>query len=188
MILRVRSIKYGCYTCVMVLSREQVRGRIKEDDLISGFIDLEKQLTPQGFDLTVQKIEKYKDSGKIDFSNKEREISETEKVETVKEDSQDEYGWWDLEKGVYKVTMNEKVDIPNDLTATAYPRSSLLRMGCTIDNAVWDSGYKGTGSFMLTVQNSEGVSIKENARVNQLIFHKLEDSTKEGYSGRYHEA
>ena len=90
-----------------------------------------------------------------------------------------------LDKGVYKVVMNERVDIPENLTGYAFPRSSLLRMGCTIDYAVWDAGYTGTGSFLLTVNNEEGVEIKENARVNQLVFERI-DST-EGYSGKYHE-
>jgi len=59
-------------------------------------------------------------------------------------------------------------------------------MGATIDNAVWDSGYTGTGSFMLTVHNPEGIEIKENARVNQIVFAEIDD-LEEGYSGRYHE-
>ena len=170
----------------MVLSREELEHKIKEENLITNYIDLETQITPQGFDLTVKKIEKYRGKGKLDFSNSEREIPKTSKVEPQKKNSEDDYGWYKLEKGVYKVTMNEKVDIPNNLTGFAYPRSSLLRMGCSIENAVWDAGYKGTGSFMLVVENTEGVEIKENARVNQLVFVEI-DETEKGYSGRYHE-
>ena len=170
----------------MVLSREELEHKIKEENLITNYIDLETQITPQGFDLTVEKIEKYREKGKLDFSNSERKIPETEKVEPEKKSSEDDYGWYKLEKGAYKVTMNEKVDIPNNLTGFAYPRSSLLRMGCSIENAVWDAGYTGTGSFMLVVENQEGVEIKENARVNQLVFVEMNE-TEEGYSGRYHE-
>ena len=169
----------------MTLNRSQLKKRIQEDELISNFIDLETQLQPAGFDVTVKEIHRFKDSGKLDFSNDEREIPESKKVEAVRKDENDDYGWWKLEKGVYKVVMNEKVDIPENLSGYAFPRSSLLRMGCTIDNAVWDAGYTGTGSFLLTVNNEKGVEIKENARVNQLIFERI-DST-EGYSGKYHE-
>lgn len=168
----------------MILNREQLKERI-EDGLIQDYIHLETQITPQGFDLTAGEIHRYKGSGSLDFSNSEREIPETEKIEPVK-DKDDDYGWWKLKPGAYKVVMNEKVDIPDHLTAFAYPRSSLLRMGCSIENAVWDAGYTGTGSFMLVVENEEGVEIKENARVNQLVFHSIEE-TEEGYSGRYHE-
>lgn len=170
----------------MMLNRRELKERIEEEDLIQEFIDLETQLTPQGFDLTAGKILKYKGGGKLDFSNSEREIPEAEEVEPVKKSEEDDYGWWKLEPGVYKVVMNEKVDIPNDLAALAFPRSSLLRMGASIENAVWDSGYTGTGSFMLNVENSEGIEVKENARVNQLVFFEVEEHG-DGYSGRYHE-
>jgi len=169
----------------MILNREELRKMIEEKDLIQDFIDLETQLTPQGFDLTAGEIHRYEGKGKLDFSNSERKIPVSTRIKPEK-DKGDDYGWWNLDKGVYKVVMNEKVDIPNDLAGFAYPRSSLLRMGCSIENAVWDSGYTGTGAFMLVVENEEGVSIKENARVNQLVFHKTEE-TQQGYSGRYQE-
>lgn len=170
-----------------MLNKQQLREKIQSQGLIKNFVDLETQLTPQGFDLTVQEIHSYEGKGRLDFSNSEREIPGSEKLRPEKGDESDEYGWWHLEKGVYKVKMNEKVDIPEDLTGLAFPRSSLLRMGCTIDNAVWDSGYTGTGSFMLHVENPDGVSIKENARLNQIVFLEIEE-TEEGYSGKYHEA
>ncbi len=170
----------------MPLNKHELREQIEEEGLIQNYIHLETQLTPQGFDLTAGEIHEYKARGKLDFSNSEREIPETKKIRPEKEDESDEYGWWHLEPGAYKVKMNEKVDIPENLMAYAFPRSSLLRMGCSIENAVWDSGYTGTGSFMLVVENPEGVQIKKNARLNQLVFHDISET--EGYSGRYHEA
>ena len=169
----------------MTLNKEQLRERIEQENLVSNFIDLEAQLQPAGFDVTASEIHRFKGSGKVDFSNDEREIPETEEVKPVMRDEHDEYGWWMLDEGAYKVVMNEKVDIPESLTGYAFPRSSLLRMGCTIDNAVWDAGYTGTGSFLLIVDNSDGVEIKENARVNQLVFERIDET--EGYSGKYHE-
>lgn len=170
----------------MILNKQKLREAV-QDGLVQEYIDLETQVQPNGFDMTAAEIHRYKGKGKLDFSNSEREIPETEKVEPEKKNPDDEYGWWDLKPGVYKVVMNEKVDIPNHVTALAFPRSSLLRMGCTIENAVWDSGYTGTGSFMLEVHNSRGVEIKQNARVNQLVFFEMEE-TEEGYSGIYHES
>jgi len=169
----------------MTLNKNQLQKRIEEENLITKFIDMETQLQPAGFDLTAAEIHRFKEEGKLDFSNSEREIPETEEVEAVKKSEGDDYGWWSLEPGAYKVVMNEKVDIPENLTGYAFPRSSLLRMGWTINNAVWDAGYTGTGSFLLIVDNSEGVEIKENARVNQLVFERI-DST-EGYTGKYNE-
>ena len=169
----------------MVLNRSELEDEI-EAGLIQDYIDLKIQLAPQGFDLTAGEIHEIEGSGKLDFSNSEREIPDSSKIEPVKKNRDDDYGWWELEQGSYKVVMNEKVDIPEYLTAFAFPRSSLLRMGCSIENAVWDAGFTGTGSFLLVVSNPEGVEIKENARVNQLVFYRIEE-VDEGYDGRYHE-
>jgi dUTP pyrophosphatase len=170
----------------MVLNREELEEMIEEENLISDYPHLETQLGANGFDVTVDEIHRYTGTGKLDFSNGERELPETEPIKPEKKSGEDEYGWWSLGPGVYKIVMNERVDIPNDLVGFAFPRSSLLRMGATINNAVWDSGYTGRGEFMLTVENPEGIEIKENARVNQLVFLHM-DEVEEGYSGRYHE-
>ena len=169
----------------MTLNKNQLQKRIEEENLITEFIDMETQLQPAGFDLTAEEIHRYEDEGKLDFSNSEREIPETEEVEAVKKSEGDDYGWWSLEPGAYKVVMNEYVDIPENFVGVAHPRSSLLRMGCTIGNALWEPGYTGPGEFVLIVQNPEGVEIKENARVNQLTFEEIDET--EGYDGVYHE-
>jgi len=168
----------------MKLNSSELREAV-ENGLIEDYIDLDEQLTPNGFDFTAAEIHRFKDSGKLDFSNSEREIPGTEKVEPVKKNAEDEYGWWKLEPGVYKIKTNEIVDLPEDVIAFAYPRSSLLRMGCTIENGVWDAGFRGQSEFMLIVENEEGVEIKENARVNHIVFEKIEET--ECYQGKYQE-
>lgn len=166
----------------MKLNNEQLEDAV-ENGLIEDYIDLETQLTPNGFDFTAAEIHRFKESGKLDFSNSEREIPETEKIEPVKKDEEDEYGWWHLQPGAYKIKTNEIVDLPENVIAFAYPRSSLLRMGCTIENGVWDAGYRGRSEFLLIVENEDGVEIKENARVNHIVFERIEET--EGYEGRY---
>lgn len=169
----------------MTLNKQQLAEKIEDEDLIQDYIHLETQLQPAGFDVTAKEIHRFKEPGKLDFSNSERKIPETEKVEPMKKDEGDNYGWWKLESGAYKVVMNEKVDIPEDLIGVAHPRSSLLRMGCTVGNAVWEPGYTGPGEFVLIVENSEGVNVKQNARLNQLTFEEIDET--EGYDGIYHE-
>jgi dUTP pyrophosphatase len=169
----------------MTLNKHQLRERIEEQGLIQDFVDLETQLQPAGFDLTAAEIHRFKEKGRIDFSNSEREIPETKKIEPIKENEGDDYGWWELSPGAYKVVMNEKVDIPENFIGIAHPRSSILRMGCTIGNALWEPGYTGPGEFVLIVENPEGIEIKENARVNQLTFEEIDET--EGYDGVYHQ-
>ncbi|MFB6203604.1 MAG: deoxyuridine 5'-triphosphate nucleotidohydrolase [Candidatus Nanohaloarchaea archaeon] len=167
-----------------MLNREELREAI-ENGLIEDYPHLETQLTPNGFDLTAGEIHEFQGPGKLDFSNSEREIPDSEPIEPEKKDPEDDYGWWKLEPGAYKVVTNETVDLPEDMIALAFPRSSLLRMGASIENGVWDAGFRGRSSFMLVVENPDGIEIKENARVNHIIFRRVNET--EGYSGRYTE-
>jgi dUTP pyrophosphatase len=166
----------------MPLNREEIENLV-EKGLITHFIDLDTQLQPAGFDVTVDEIHEFEESGALDFSNGEREISSSRRIEPEKREENDDYGWWELDPGAYKVVMNEKVDIPDDLVGVAMPRSSLLRMGATTENAFWDPGYAGGGEFLLLVKNSDGIEIKENARINQLMFFRTDET--ESYSGIY---
>jgi len=159
----------------MKLNKEQLREAV-EEGLVKEYIDLERQLTPNGFDLTVSSIESFEEPGRLDFTNEDRKIPETRKLEP-------ENGVWQLGPGSYKVTTNEKVNLPEDIIAFAHPRSSLLRMGCTIDNGVWDAGYSGGSEFLLTVNSSEGVKIDGDARINHMVFEEISET--EEYSGRY---
>jgi dUTP pyrophosphatase len=168
----------------MILSKEEIRELIEKEKLIQNFISLKHQLTPNGFDLTVKKIFGFESEGKLDFSNKERILSELKEIKPVKEKKENKYGWWNLKKGCYLVETNEIVKLPLDLMAMGKPRSSSLRMGITINTGYWDSGFEGTSQFLLIVLNPNGVKIKENARICQIIFARTK-GTKGGYNGVY---
>ena len=90
----------------------------------------------------------------------------------------------DLAPGPYVITFNEVVHLPNNVMALARPRSSLLRCGVTVENAVWDAGYSGRSQALLVVHNPAGFRLERNARVAQLVFFYL-SSTTEGYQGVY---
>lgn len=167
-----------------MLNCKEISKLIHEIDLIENYVDLETQLTPNGFDLTCAGISAFEESGALDFSNKERKIPEGKKILPHKENPQDKFGWWKLSKGAYKIKTNEVVNLPNNLIALAFSRTSLLRMGAFTQHGVWDAGFKGKGEFVLVVENPSGITIKENARVAQLIFVPINQTSK-GYEGRY---
>lgn len=160
-----------------VLTREDIRRLIVEKNLISDFIDLETQLQPNGFDCTLRKVSRIKGEGKIDFSNEERVLPETEEIEF-------ENGWVKLERGYYRVVLNEVIRIPEDMMALARPRSTMIRAGANVLTAVWDAGYEGRSEVGLVVYNTDGIQLKKNARIVQLVFFRLTGST-EGYRGVY---
>ena len=167
-----------------MLNREELEKLISEKKLIEDFIDLKAQLTSNGFDLTCAAISEFNGPGSVDFSNKERQLPECKLLIPQKEKSGDKFGWWTLKKGIYKVKTNETVNLPNDLIALAFTRTTLLRMGAFTQHGVWDAGFKGKGEFVLYVENQFGIKIKENSRVAQLIFIPI-THTGQGYTGIY---
>lgn len=145
---------------------------------VSEMIDPETQIQMCGVELTVKNIEDFIDAGQLGFSNNDRILPLMGKLRFPEE------GIW-LDPGAYLVTFNEVVEIPPDVMAIARPRSSLLRMGATIETAVWDPGYKGRSQSLLVVHNPEGIKIKRNARLMQLIFFRLENDAEKLYTGIY---
>lgn len=150
---------------------------------VSEMINSDKQIQMCGVELTVRDISDIMTVGKIGFSNEDRELPLLRiKAFPVYGPAQD---WIWLDPGAYLVTFNEIVEIPPDVMAIARPRSSLIRMGATIETAVWDPGYKGRSQSLLIVYNPEGIKIKRNARLMQLIFFRLEDDAEKLYNGIY---
>ena len=167
-----------------MLNRAEIENLVKNKQLVTEYIDLDTQLTPNGFDLTVAKVYAFNSGGALDFSNKERVLPETQEVIAHQKKGGEKFGWWDLGKGIYKLQTNEVVNLPRDLIAISFPRSSLLRMGVFTHTGVWDAGFSGRSEFVLVVENPQGLRLKQNARVVQLLFTKINE-TAQGYSGIY---
>ncbi len=169
-----------------MLNRGEIKKLIEQEGLVENYPHLETQLQPNGFDITVDEIHRFTETGRLDFSNSERKIPKTHGIEPEKENKEDKYGWWKLEEGTYKVKTNERFNMPRDVAGIVFPRSSLLRMGCTTETGVWDAGFVGKAEFLLMVKNKDGVEIKENARIAQLLFVPINE-VEEGYRGVYGE-
>lgn len=159
-----------------MLNSSEIRRLIEEKQLIVDYIDLETQLQPSGFDLSVGEVLAYEGLGSVDFSNKERVISPGRTLRP------DRDGWYTLGQGCYTIVYNEVVRMPLDLAAIARTRSTLLRNGASIGTAVWDPGYQGRSSSLLVVQNPHGMRLKRDARVAQLVFFRVGE-VQEGYGG-----
>jgi len=166
-----------------MLNREQIKNLIKKSNLVKNFINLDIQLTPNGLDLTVEKIFDFESDGTLDFSNSERFIPIGKEIIPQKS-FKDKYGWWNLKRGVYKIRTNEYINLPKNLIGISFPRSFVLRMGAYTQTGVWDAGFEGKSEFILVVGNPKGIRIKQNARIVQIIFANIIE-TKHGYNGIY---
>lgn len=146
--------------------------------LVEGWLSLEEQVQPCGFDLTVGSVAAMTTAGQIARTNATRKVSDLTSL------AFDAQGFVDLSPGVYTITYNEVVNLPNNIMALAAHRSSLLRCGVTVGTAVWDAGYCGRSQSLLVVHNPLGFRLQKNARVTQLVFFHLTQPT-EGYNGIY---
>lgn len=162
---------------MVVIDRKTILDLISQHQLITHMVDPKVQVSPNGVELTLQKLYTFKEAGTIDFSNQERHIPDYEEVPLKK-------GRYVLPPGTYLVTYNEIVRLPTNLIAIGRPRSSLLRSGVTIESAVWDAGYEGRSRGLLTVYNSNGFVVKPNARLLHLVFLQLLQETRP-YEGVY---
>jgi dUTP pyrophosphatase len=158
------------------LSARSIRTLIERDPpLISGIDDLALQLQPNGFDLRLAEVHRLVGGGAIDL----RDRLLPERVPIVPDDD-----WFVLPPGIYGGVLHEIVALPTDVMALGRPRSTLARSGVAVHTAVWDAGYVGRSEVMLHVANPDGVRIRVGARIVQLVFFWLDQSTS-AYSGTY---
>ena len=156
----------------MILPKKQLVSR----GVISGVHEI--QMQPAGIDLSLKEVYAFASSGAVDFDNSQRKIADVALIQFEEE-------WVHLAKGCYKVVYNEIVKIPIDCVALGYPRSSLIRNGAHVGCAVWEPGYEGRSESLLIVENENGIKLKRNARVVQLVFVQLAEGHGEVYTGRY---
>ena len=162
-----------------ILSKQDIEKLLEQKPpLVEGLIAPDEQLQPNGIDLTLRHIALFQSPGKITTSNSQRVVSDLAPLMF------DGLGFIHLAPGIYSITYNEIVHLPENIMALATPRSSLLRCGVTVNTAVWDAGYSGRSQSLLVVYNPQGFQLQRNARIIQLVFFRLENRT-EGYRGNY---
>jgi len=163
-----------------ILSREDILEMLKATPpLVESLCDVQQQVQTNGVDLTVKEIALLSSPGSLNLKNEARVLSSTSPLVF------DGLGGIDLLPGCYLVTHNEIVNLPKNIMALAMPRSSLLRCGVSIHNAVWDAGYSGRSQSLMVVYNSQGFRLYKDARVVQLVFFRLSHEVAEGYKGMF---
>ncbi len=150
-----------------------------EAPLLEGYASLERQLQPNGFDLSVRSVSRFTSPGHLASDDEGRVLAEVAPLDF------DADGWLFLPASSYLVSFNEVVRLPTDLMALGRPRSSLLRSGVSLHTAVWDAGYHGRSQCMLTVHHPAGFRLQRNSSVAQLVFFRLSSPSRHGYQGHF---
>jgi dUTP pyrophosphatase len=163
-----------------ILSREDILEMLgATPPLVENLCDVQQQVQPNGIDLTLKEVALFSSSGSLGTGNENRVLSGTSQLVF------DGLGRVDLLPGCYLVTYNEVVNLPKNIMALAMPRSSLLRCGVSIHNAVWDAGYSGRSQSLMVVYNPQGFRLHENARIVQMVFFFLSREVAQGYQGMF---
>ena len=154
----------------MLLNSNQIANHIIESEF--------SKRAQIGIDLSVCKIE-HISGGSVVYKNKTHiDPSFYQEVGLTKLDDKD---CWRLDKGVYSVTFNEGIKVPQDCAAKITHRSSLYRTGTIIESPWWDPGfYCDTMNTTMIVTNS--IIIEKNARIAQIAFWRIEE-VGEQYGG-----
>jgi len=147
--------------------------------LVENLCDTQQQVQPNGIDLTLKEVALFSSPGSLGPGNESRALSSTSPLIF------DGLGRVDLLPGCYLVTYNEVINLPKNAMALAMPRSSLLRCGVSIHNAVWDAGYSGRSQSLLVVYNPQGFRLHRNARIVQMVFFSLSREVAQGYQGAF---
>jgi dUTP pyrophosphatase len=165
---------------ISILSREDILEMLgATPPLVENLCDVQQQVQPNGIDLTLKEVALFSSSGSLGPGNENRALSGTSQLVF------NGLGRVDLLPGCYLVTYNEVVNLPRNIMALAMPRSSLLRCGVSIHNAVWDAGYSGRSQSLMVVYNPQGFRLHENARIVQMVFFFLSREVAQGYQGMF---
>lgn len=131
-------------------------------DRVDGIVHERTQTAGPGLDLTVDAVHALTAPGAIDFGGGELDPAETTPLDTVKNDPDEDYGWWTLSPGTYLVTYNES--LTGEEPVVLQPRDALVERGASHPTLQ----VRRLPRVPLTVPEA-GLHLKENARVSTLV-------------------
>lgn len=156
----------------MLLNSNQVSGLVKESQF--------SKRTQIGIDLSVKNIQEVITKSVVYTDKTHIDPAGYIDVPLVNIDGKE---CWDLEPGVYSVTFNEGVTIPDNCAAIIIHRSSLYRTGTFINSPWWDPGYF-CDNMNTTMVVPNGIIIEKNARLAQIAFWEC-NKVDELYDGQW---
>lgn len=144
----------------------------KFKDQVSEIIYEDTQFHETHIDLTVSSVYRINGAGSLDFGGSEFKASTIAKIEPEKRKAEDDYGWWKLKEGPYRIEFNEKLNLEENQTAIISPHPHSQEAGL-VSNSNYLTNEMESGILKINVTVSEaGCNIKENARLAELRIYE----------------
>lgn len=155
----------------MILGAEKLLELVKSKELVEGLCERERS-NPEGagFDLCLGKA--WEISGGAFLGCEERNSAKTKLLFEYKKNKKQ---FLIIKPGEsYLVTTQEKINLPKNLTANLWLRSTLYRSGIILSGGNIAPGYRGELSFLLFNAGNCEVEIELGARIVHLLFYEVE--------------
>ena len=135
--------------------------------IITSVNNPDKNVQQHGIDLNVVKISKVNSGGFIPIDGK-TQIPKYSEVDLMYTESN--MAFWALGPGSYYVEMHQGCDVPKDMMLLIRSRSSLSRIGASINSPIFDAGFK-TDNIGTIMTVTETIRIEHSARICQIYGH-----------------
>lgn len=123
----------------------------------------ERAVQPNAVDLSVCRVFKMEGDCKL--------LGDNTKIHRSHVCIEPQDGVYVLEPGVYEVQLNETIEVGENECGYVIVRSTLSRNGITLSSGLYDSGYKGPMSVLMTVTCGK-LTIEKGTRIGQYLnFH-----------------
>lgn len=152
----------------MVLNGNDIRKLVEEKNLIEPFYD--SNVNSGSYDVSISSsILKFKKTFKvIDLDNQEQISKMYEEVDIS--------NGYNLRPGeCILCALNEKISLPNNLIGHIRPRTSISRLGLSINLQHMQAGYSGVLNIALYNMSCNTFRITPNLRIGQAVFEELTD-------------
>lgn len=137
---------------------------------LTGIVHADTQQHTHRVDLTAAAILEPSAAGELDFGGGEFRPAETRRMKPQKRDEDDDYGWWELEGGSYRVRFNEQVKAPRELFMLLTPHRHLSLAGAVADSLLIAPEEEPDALALNFRAPDAGLNIKENARMASLYM------------------
>jgi hypothetical protein len=142
---------------------------------VKGILSEKHQVHACSIDLTVKQIWRVNPTGQLDFGGGEYVPAGHFSIEPHRLRPEDNYEWWELDRGCYFIEFNETLELGDDEIALLEPDPRTLRTGAT-HASVFLRGHAEPLETLFDVQ-AQHLTVKKNARASRLRVFRLATST-----------